>query len=72
MSVNRARPHVLVLPEDDANRQIAVGFELESTGRYKGNSRYSIRRVDGPRFSKLLSRTMSPQWIAIPGDFSFC
>ena len=29
MSVNRARPHVLVLPEDDANRQIAVGFEFE-------------------------------------------
>lgn len=26
MSVNRERPHVLVLPEDDANRQIANGF----------------------------------------------
>jgi hypothetical protein len=29
MSVNRKRPHVLVLPEDDANRQIALGFQLE-------------------------------------------
>ena len=28
MSVNRFVPHVLVLPEDDANRQIAVGFRL--------------------------------------------
>ena len=29
MSVNKSLPHVLVLPEDDANRQIAVGFHLE-------------------------------------------
>lgn len=28
MSANRYRPHVLVLPEDDANRQLANGFEL--------------------------------------------
>ena len=27
--VNRHQPHVLVLPEDDANRQIANGFLLE-------------------------------------------
>lgn len=26
MSVNKHRPHVLVLPEDDANRQMANGF----------------------------------------------
>jgi hypothetical protein len=26
MSVNKLRPHILVLPEDDANRQIANGF----------------------------------------------
>ena len=29
MSVNRHRPHVLVLPEDDANSQLAAGFRLE-------------------------------------------
>jgi hypothetical protein len=29
MSVNRYRPHVLVLPEDDANRQLANGFLLD-------------------------------------------
>ncbi|MGA2118409.1 MAG: hypothetical protein ABSH56_27100 [Bryobacteraceae bacterium] len=28
MSVNRRRPHVLVLPEDDANSQLANGFHL--------------------------------------------
>lgn len=29
MSINRNRPHVLVLPEDDANLQLATGFVLE-------------------------------------------
>ncbi len=29
MSVNRYLPHVLVLPEDDANRQLANGFHLD-------------------------------------------
>lgn len=28
MSVNREKPHVFVLPEDDANRQLATGFLL--------------------------------------------
>lgn len=35
MSVNKHRPHVFVLPEDDANRQIANGFLLN----YKVNSK---------------------------------
>jgi hypothetical protein len=29
VSVNRHLPHVLVLPEDDANRQLANGFQLQ-------------------------------------------
>ena len=29
MSVNKRVPHVLVLPEDDANRQLANGFQLD-------------------------------------------
>lgn len=33
MSVNRYLPHVLVLPEDDANRQIANGFLLDTSLR---------------------------------------
>jgi hypothetical protein len=30
MRVNKYQPHVLILPEDDANRQIANGFILNS------------------------------------------
>jgi len=30
MSINKYKPHILVLPEDDANRQIANGFVLDS------------------------------------------
>ena len=30
MGLNRYRPHVLVLPEDDADREIIIGFALES------------------------------------------
>ena len=33
MSINRDLPHVVVLPEDDANRQIANGFALECSSR---------------------------------------
>jgi len=33
MAVNRYQRHVLVLPEDDANRQIANGFELKASTR---------------------------------------
>jgi hypothetical protein len=29
MSVNKRQPHVLVLPEDDADRQLAKGFHLD-------------------------------------------
>ncbi|EDN69870.1 conserved hypothetical protein [Beggiatoa sp. PS] len=31
MSINKYHKHLLVLPEDDANRQIANGFLLDST-----------------------------------------
>ena len=30
--MNKYQPHVLVLPEDDANRQIAIGFDIELGG----------------------------------------
>ena len=35
MSVNRHQPHVIVLPEDDANRQLANGFHLELTFQWR-------------------------------------
>lgn len=31
MSANPYKPHVLVLPEDDANRQLANGFQLDQS-----------------------------------------
>ena len=34
MGVNKHRPHVFVLPEDDANRQIAIGFALAVAMRF--------------------------------------
>lgn len=33
MSVNKYRPHVFVLPEDDANRQLANGFLVDIAHR---------------------------------------
>lgn len=33
MAVNRHRPHLLVLPEDDATRSLAVGFSDMATGQ---------------------------------------
>lgn len=30
MSANKALPHLLVLPEDDANHEIAIGFRLDA------------------------------------------
>lgn len=35
MSVNKYQPHVLVLPEDDANRQLANGFLLDHSLRLR-------------------------------------
>ncbi|KAM3100873.1 hypothetical protein ACKFKF_10400 [Phormidesmis sp. 146-12] len=29
MSIDKYQPHLLVLPEDDANRQVAIGFLLD-------------------------------------------
>lgn len=33
MAVNRYRPHVLVLPEDEMTRSLAVGFNDQATGQ---------------------------------------
>ncbi len=35
MSVNKHRPHLFILPEDDANRQIARGFIEHRTIRHR-------------------------------------
>jgi hypothetical protein len=33
VSVNKYKPHLLVLPDDDANRQLANGFDLHLSSR---------------------------------------
>lgn len=35
MSVNKYKAHVLILPEDDANRELALGFMLNSAVKTK-------------------------------------
>ncbi len=44
--MNKFKPHVLVLPEDDADRQIAVGFGVEIGGLRQFRV---LRRADGWR-----------------------
>lgn len=43
MSVNRYLPHLFVLPEDDANRQLATGFQLA----VPTNQLYVLREAGG-------------------------
>jgi hypothetical protein len=45
MSVNRDLPHVFVLPEDDANRQLANGFWLQVDSTHQRKMR--VLRVAG-------------------------
>jgi hypothetical protein len=45
MSVNKYKPHLLVLPEDDANRQIANGFLLHP--RLKSRAVQVLGPADG-------------------------
>lgn len=33
MSVNKYLPHVVIIPEDDANRQISIGFALKCVSK---------------------------------------
>ena len=50
MKVNKYQPHVLVLPEDDANRQIANGFLLDPAVLAH---RIDVREVAGGSFQVL-------------------
>jgi hypothetical protein len=52
MSVNKHQPHVLVLPEDDANRQLANGFLLD---QYLLNWKIQVLEEAGG-WSKVLER----------------
>lgn len=44
MSKNKYKPQVWVLPEDDANRQIAVGFSIHDAVKARGSSRFRSRK----------------------------
>lgn len=60
MSVNKYKPHVYVIPEDDAERQVADGFTLHSS--------VDIRQIDVVRppggWSKVLD-TFHEQYVSI-------
>lgn len=47
MSVNKERPHVFVLPEDDANRQLANGFFLDPSFWNRGTSFHVLIEAGG-------------------------
>jgi len=55
MSVNRRQPHILVLPEDDANRQLANGFLLD---QYLSTWRVQVL-VEAGGWSKVLDHFLS-------------
>ncbi len=63
MSVNRALPHVLVLPEDDANRQIANGFLLALDSSVQRRIQVLPRRADGRKFWKTSNQDLRQRWI---------
>lgn len=58
MSVNKHRPHVLIVPEDDANRQIANGFVMHH--RLVAGRQVQILPIEGG-WSKVLARLVLMQ-----------
>ena len=62
MSVNKYQPHVLVLPEDDANRQLAESFHLQVVG-------YRLRQIqvleEAGGWTKLLERFKKDQVVGM-------
>jgi len=61
MSVNKYQPHVLVLPEDDANRQLANGFRLD---QYLLNWRIQVLEEAGG-WIKVLERFKKDQVVGL-------
>jgi hypothetical protein len=68
MSVNKYLPHVLVLPEDDANRQLANGFLLD---QYLSTWKIQVLEEVGG-WVQVLERFLSDHVVAMdryPGRF---
>lgn len=66
MSVNRHKPHIMVLPEDDANRQMAIGFE-----RLVGTRQFQVLSPAGgwPKLGPKFQSAHIPEMRAIPSRF---
>lgn len=62
MSVNRYKPHVLVLPEDDANRQLADWFHLQVDGT-RLRQMQVLREASG--WAQLLDRFLSDEIVGM-------
>ncbi len=68
MSVNKYLPHVYVLPEDDANRQVANGFFLDE--RLRQRQLYVLEEAGG--WNEVLERFCSihaAEMERVPGRF---
>jgi len=72
MSVNGHLPHVLVLPEDDANRQLANGFVLDLDQAFLTQSRCLRWQAAGPRSWSASSQTKSLEWAVSRKGLWFC
>ena len=71
MSVNRYLPHVLALPEDDANRQLANGFLLD---QYVSTHKIQVLPEVGgwTQVLELFLFRPSLKWIDTAADLWFC
>jgi hypothetical protein len=63
--VNKHRPHVFVLPEDDANRQLAIGFALEVSARF--SRQVFVLPVAGG-WTQVLERFLSDEVVDMEGS----
>ena len=66
MSVNKFMPHIFVLPEDDANRQLANGFFLEESLAGKRNRFQVLEEVGG--WKEVLARFKSDHIVKMEGN----
>lgn len=80
MGVNRERPHILVLPEDDANRQLANGFQLGIERNWRqfqvlpiaGGWTLVLQSFAKEHVSKMASCTMRSMVLLIDFDGDAC
>ena len=69
--MNRYKPHVLVVPEDDANRQLANGF-LQNPALNLRAIQVLPLLVAGLRFLIICLMTTTPCWMNFRNVTWFC